>query len=114
MSFLEAGLAELVRGVVREEVRAALAEHGSGGAEKPATYAQAAKFAEVSTSTIQTWVKTGVLPATGKGKLRRVLLGDVSKALAAMRVAVVPPAQPKSRAAEILSSSGVALRRVRG
>src|SRR4029079_14209076 len=101
-----------MREVVREEIRAALAEHSLGGVEKPATYDQAASFAECCTSTIQGWVKSGALPATGAGKLRRVLLSDVAKVLAGMRVAPVI-SKPKSRAAEILAGLGGNVRKIR-
>lgn len=104
-----------VRRVLREELRALREElQGLGAAaEKPATYSQAAKFAECSASTIQGWVKSGLLPATGKGKLRRVHLADVAKVLAGMRSAPMEASKPKSRAAEILASTGGNVRRIR-
>ncbi len=100
---------EKFREVVREEIRAALRENNPSGVEKPATYEQAAKFAECCVSTIQAWVKRGVLPATGKGKLRRVLLSDVSKALAGLMDSAPTPPSKKSRAEEILAT----VRRIR-
>ncbi len=110
-------LEDAIRRSVLDAMRELRGELGTGtGPEKPATYEQAAAFAGCSKNTIQHWVTSGALPATGKGKLRRVLLSDVVKVLAAMRgapAAVVPIAQPKSRALEILASTGAQVRRAR-
>ncbi len=77
-------LAEELRAIVREEIREAVRE--LLGAEAPAanklrrellTYEEAAAEVSVSPSTIKRWVRDGLLPARGKGKLRRVRLDDV-------------------------------------
>jgi excisionase family DNA binding protein len=94
---------EQLGAVVREEIRAAFAEFHGGGDEKPATYEQAAKFAECSKATIGAWVKAGELPSTGSGRLRRVLLSDVTKALAKMKVKAPGAGTPKARALELLN-----------
>ncbi len=72
---------ERFRAVVREEIRSALAENASRGADAPLTYCQAAEFLQCDVSTVGQWVKDGILPAHGRGKLRRVYRADLLKAL---------------------------------
>lgn len=73
---------EAVRTVVREEIRAALAEHRGGtGGEEILTYSQGAQLIGRHVSTIVKWVHDGLLPAHGRGKGRRVYRADVLRAL---------------------------------
>lgn len=82
--------------VLKDAIREALSELGlelrahdaraSGDADELLTYALAAQLAKVSTETIGHWVRGGALPATGKGKLRRVKRCDVLRVLDRMRL----------------------------
>lgn len=98
---LDIGIAEIVRSVVREEIRAALREAGSGslGPDAPFSYRQAADFVGCHVNTVADWVKRGLLPATGIGKLRRVKRADLLLVLEKLGAPAVTetPAQIASR-----------------
>ena len=92
---------DAVREVVREEIRSALKEFGGFGlgADAPLTYAQAADFVGCHPNTVADWVKRGLLPATGTGKLRRVKRADLLVVLEKLSapVATETPAQIAQR-----------------
>jgi excisionase family DNA binding protein len=96
------------RSVVREEIRAALAE--ASRTDAPLTYCRAAEFLQCDVSTIGQWVKDGILPAHGRGKLRRVYRADLLKALGLSSAPKADPS-PREMAEHILS--GKKLTRVR-
>ncbi len=79
MSLLDEGLKEVVRVVVRDEIRAALKDFGGGsfGLEQPLAYEDAGKFLGCHANTIAGYVKRGLLPATGSGRMRRVMRADL-------------------------------------
>lgn len=66
---LEAQIAEAVRLVVREELRAALAE--ARGPEVISTE-EAAELAHVTPKTVREWIRTGALAATRRGRKHAV------------------------------------------
>jgi hypothetical protein len=72
---------QALRGLIREEVRAALAEvrDSMSSTSRPelVTYAQAADLVGVGVSTIKQWVKASVLPVYGAASSRRVRPADV-------------------------------------
>ena len=100
----------VVKMAVKEAVREVLAEIGglqfAAAGDRPLTYAEAADFASCSPETIGAWVKAGRLPATGKGKLRRVTRDGVRQALAHLIEPVAKKTAPASRAASIVRSLG--------
>lgn len=103
---IDGAIREALREVVREELRTALYQAPLGAAEEPRTYAYVARWASISPSTIGLWVRKGLLPSTGKGRMRRVLCSDVRKLLDAMRDA--PKGEPlgaKARAAQLLGET---------
>lgn len=107
-------LEETICDVVRTEIRAAFREMRLGaGNEEPVKYAQAAAFAKLSVSTIALWVRQQKLPATGKGKTRRVLCSDVRKVLDTLRDEPKggEPLSAKARAREIVGDQHRARRR---
>ncbi len=101
---------EAFREVVREEIRAALREAPGASADAPLTYCQAAELLQCDVSTIGQWVKAGVLPAHGRGKLRRVYRADVLRALERSSAPKVD-VSPREFAEQILS--GQKLTRIR-
>lgn len=82
---------EQLRAVVREEIRAALAEHRGGASSEVLDYSQAAELVGYHVSTITKWVHNGLLPAHGRGKGKRVYRADVLKALELSTRAKVAP-----------------------
>ena len=64
---VEQQIAEAVRAVVREEVRAALAEHRAGPAGEWLSTDEAAEIAGVQPKTVRAWVSSG-LPASKRGR----------------------------------------------
>lgn len=98
---LDLAVQEAVRLVVREEIRSALSVFAGGGfsGDAPLSYAQAAKFVGCSRSTVAQWVRRGLLPATGAGKLTRVRRSDLLDVLARLKAPQVEetPAQVAER-----------------
>lgn len=82
---------DAVREVVRQEIRAALRElNGPGlGADELLTYSQAGLVITCHKNTIAAWVKKGLLPSTGKGRMRRVKRADLFVVLEKLAVPVV-------------------------
>lgn len=81
MTGLEETLRAIVRDVVREEVRAALAEHTGGTQRRNAdplsddgylSIARAARFADVAPGTLRRWIRSGRLPVRRAGRVYRV------------------------------------------
>lgn len=103
---IEEQIANAVRAVVREELKALQQPTG----EKPLTYSEAAAFVGYHVSTITKWVHDGLLPAHGRGKGKRVFRADVVRAL---ELASKPKAEPTAQeiAEDILS--GTRVRRIR-
>lgn len=94
-----------VREVVREEIRAALKEFvgGSLGADAPLDLRQAAAFVGCHKNTVSSWVKRGLLPSSGKGRLLRVKRADLLLVLERLAVPVVVES-PESIADRVLRS----------
>ncbi len=84
-------LGPAIREIVREEIRAALAEYRGASADEPLSYGQAAKVVGYHVSTITKWVGLGLLPAHGRGKGKRVYRADVLKALEKVSAPSVTP-----------------------
>lgn len=76
---LEAGLRELIAGIVRDEVRRALAE-----ASKPEEYlttVEAGELANVAPGTIRRWIREGRLAEQRAGRVVRVRRSDIERLL---------------------------------
>lgn len=71
-----------VREVVREEIRAALAELKLTAADQFQTYDEAAAFVGCCVTTITGWTKEGALKTYGRGRTIRVLRSEVIAAMA--------------------------------
>jgi excisionase family DNA binding protein len=72
---LEHALRDIVRDVVREELRAVLGERdarGGGGEKGYLSIARAAEFADVAPGTLRRWIRTGRLPVRRAGRVYRV------------------------------------------
>ena len=75
---LETVLLTLVRSVVREEIRGALAEHRGdplrnvGAGEAYLSITKAANLADVAPGTIRAWIRAGRLPARRAGRVYRI------------------------------------------
>jgi excisionase family DNA binding protein len=96
---------EQLREVVREEIRAAFSEHRGGVEDAPLTYRQAAKLLGCHPNTIASWRRRGLLPATGTGRMTRVLRGDVLRALDQLKApAVTTDESPEEFARRVISS----------
>ena len=93
---LEAAFRELMRDVVRDEVRSALAESRPRQAATTApgepylSVANAAKLADLAPNTIRTWIRDGRLPAHRAGRVLRVRRSELESFLA-----VAPPKHKK-------------------
>ena len=86
---LEIALRELLRDVVRDELRIALAEgrprqaaNPSSGSEPYLSITNAAQLADLAPNTIRTWIRDGRLPAHRAGRVLRVRRSDLEKFLA--------------------------------
>ena len=96
---LESALRELMRDVVRDELRVALAEARPRQAasvpssEPYLSVANAAQLADLAPNTIRTWIRDGRLPAHRAGRVLRVRRSDLEKFLA--------PAPPKHKRVDI-------------
>lgn len=101
---LDQVITEQFRVVVREEIRLAFTEY-RGGSDAPMSYEQAAAFAGCSKATISSWRRKGILPATGSGRLTRVLRADLLRVLEQLKT---PPAStdetPEEFASRVLAS----------
>ncbi len=95
---------EQIRVVVRQEIEAAFAAHSGGiNSDAPLTYQQAAKFIGCHPATIASWRRRGLLPATGTGKMTRVLRADLLRVLEQQRAAPADTETPAETAARILN-----------
>jgi excisionase family DNA binding protein len=96
---------DAVREVVREEIRAALKELGGFGlgVDAPLSYRQAADFVGCHVNTVADWVKRGLLPSSGRGKLTRVKRSDLLLVLEKL-AAPVTTETPAEIAARILNT----------
>jgi excisionase family DNA binding protein len=99
---LDSLVTETMRTVLREEIRAALREHGAASADDLLTYDEAAAYAKVGKTTIKGWCKAGILPTHKRGRLVRVLRSDVLKAMTTN--ATPPPTTPDDWAAGKLAA----------
>lgn len=98
---LETFLEETLRRVVREELRAALAETPRAAEDRRVTYSDAASAAGVSVPTIRAWKKAGRLHAFGEGRNTRFSLAEV---LAVTALPSQTKQTPGERAEEIYRS----------
>lgn len=71
----------VLRRILREELRALLAESSAG--DEFLTLSAASKFSQLGISTLRAWIKSGRLPRYGEGRVVRVLRSDVTAALRA-------------------------------
>lgn len=78
MSGLEATLREMLRTIVREEIRAAFARHKgeplrqSGVGDVYLSVTKAARLADVAPGTIRAWIRAGRLDSRRAGRVLRV------------------------------------------
>jgi excisionase family DNA binding protein len=87
---LEAALRDLLRDVVRVEIREALAEHGPSShhsavrnvASAYLSISKAAQFADVAPGTLRRWIRTGRLPARRAGRVYRIARDELEAFLA--------------------------------
>ena len=95
-----------LRSVVREEIRAALAEAQPSSIEKGAylSVAKAARFAEVHPDTIRAWIKAGQLRGHRAGRELRIRREDLDHFMAGEGFGPNRPT-PDEVAATILSRS---------
>lgn len=86
---------ETLRTIVREEVRAALRDHGASATSEPApelvALGDVKRWVQVSKSTLKEWIRTGKLTRYGEGRIVRVRLDDV-RAVLRGRAAATPAA----------------------
>lgn len=85
----EATLRDIVREVVRSEIRAALMEqHARSNLRQRSTsdgyfsIAKAAEFADVAPGTLRRWIRSGRLPTLRAGRVYRIARGELVDFLA--------------------------------
>lgn len=81
----EAVFGDLIRSVVREEIRAALAEQPPRNGAVSDVYlsiTKAAKVADVAPGTIRAWIRAGRLPARRAGRVYRIGRAELEAFLA--------------------------------
>lgn len=91
MASMEEMLKDIVRQVVREEIRALVAELKAVAVPEILTVDEAADVAKLHHTTIREWVKDGSLPASRAGARRgiRIKRDDLMKRLASKSTAPV-------------------------
>lgn len=102
---LEQTLATLIREAVRDVVREEMGGRGQPMGEY-LTPAEVAKMMRCSASTVRSWVASGVLAATGAGRLRRFAAADV-RALQTRKVSPkrrTPPDEAEVIATRLLAA----------
>lgn len=77
---------DTIRAIVREEVRAALADlHGVPAAVEPApdfvALGEVRRWVRIGKTTLKEWINSGRLPKYGEGRLVRVRLAEVRAVL---------------------------------
>ena len=79
-----ATLEEVIRAIVRDEVRAAVAEALARSGAAPAVHeggylsiARAARFAAVAPGTLRRWIRTGRLPVRRAGRVYRIARAEL-------------------------------------
>lgn len=77
------GLKQWLRQVVRDEVRAVLAENAQGG--EYLTTREAARLAKVVPATIRRWVSEGDLDCLNAGRVMRVRRADLDRLMSRQR-----------------------------
>lgn len=83
MNGLETALRDMLRSIVREEIRLALAEQRgapvrqAAGADAYLSITKAARLADVAPGTIRRWIRLGRLPAKRAGRVFRVGRADL-------------------------------------
>ncbi len=76
-------LEEVIRGIVRDEVRAAVAEVMTRNRAAPVTdsgylsISGAARFASVAPGTLRRWIRTGRLPVRRAGRVYRIARAEL-------------------------------------
>ncbi len=68
-------LRSIVRDVVREELRSAVATRNSSGTYLSIT--KAARFADVAPGTLRRWIRTGRLPVKRAGRVYRIAQNEL-------------------------------------
>lgn len=89
------GMADEFRLIIREEIRAALAEMRGpvGAAPEPDLVAlgEVRHWVQVSKTTLKAWIKSGKLPKYGEGRMLRVKLAEVRAVFEGRTSATRPP-----------------------
>lgn len=84
----ESAFADLLRSIVRDEIRNALADaraepRNASGADTYLSISKAARFADVAPGTVRTWIRRGRLPAKRAGRVLRISRGELETFLTA-------------------------------
>ena len=79
---LDAAFRELIRDVVRDELRAALADHRgtpllAASSDPYLSLANAARLADVAPGTVRAWIRAGRLPAKRAGRVFRIARSEL-------------------------------------
>lgn len=84
---------DTLRAIVREVIREELAAAGGARTVEPepdlVKLSEVRRWVQISKTTLKTWIKAGVLPKYGVGRIVRVKLADVRAVM--QRKAVPPP-----------------------
>jgi len=88
-------ISDEIRAIVREEIRAALADLRGPLAAAPEpdliALGEVRHWVQVSKTTLKTWIKAGRLPKYGQGRMLRVKLAEVRAVLESRTTATRPP-----------------------
>jgi excisionase family DNA binding protein len=83
LRLVEEAFRQSLREIVREELRAAMAEQGGGRpGDTYLSIAKAAQFADVAPGTLRRWIRTGRLSARRAGRVHRISRADLEGFLA--------------------------------